>query len=213
MPDIDESTQALDASAPHHRASGVGQALAAVIGALDEDTVREIHRIIGHTLAAPSNQELREGRLGLLLELVVDGTGELITQPAYEQARAERAVAGEAWTSAVAITNAYGGWNEAVKAAMRLNAGRSHGVSSGKTAVNGQRTRAYSRPEGIAAIRKCARWLEGSPRAEEYVDWRALEIRAARLNGKPIPRLPSMKRIRNLFGSFERAADLAERQG
>lgn len=198
-------------------ADEVAWAIAAIVPELPQETAADLQRLLRHSITAPRPSELREARLGLLIDLVSDGSGEVPSSDDYNRVRGEREEIGQTWPAHTTLIRAYGGhWLAAVRAAMR--------VAYSDTAINvaaspgyfGSRL-AYSRDEVAAAIASCWRNLgldpDGpGPTQEEYLEWAGLTRRARRLAGKPDPRLPGSSAVRRLCGNWGRAVALATSQ-
>lgn len=198
-------------------AQSVSPEAAALIGLvpnLDDATLRSIERLLLAGLAHPSGRELRAARLGLLVELVTELSGEIPTVEQYEARRDSRSAAGDSWPSSSSLADVYGGqWNLAVRAAMRL-------------AFEGPRSRVphtlrharfreeFTRDEVIAAIRRFAEEHDGRmPSAEQYYSWGEHLRRAARHGGRADPRIPSRTAVRRHFASFALAKRAAATRG
>jgi hypothetical protein len=187
------------------RASELAQALAALVPAISEKAAQDLKRLLGRTLTMPSPSELREARLGLLIDLVVELQGEVPSIELYNLSRAASlAERDENWPAHTTLIRAYGStWLAAVKAAMRVAfEGSNHRVS--KDNHSRQFKPAYERPEYIDAVRKCAEAIGATPTLLEYTDWTILMRRGARAAGKPEPRLPGREAVLQLWGSWLR---------
>ena len=92
--------------------------IAEIAPQLPDRTRAELTRLLEHSVAMPSDQELREMRLGLLVELVRDG--ELPNVGAYQEARSKRATQGEEWPDAGSFTRHFGTWASTCRAAADL---------------------------------------------------------------------------------------------
>jgi hypothetical protein len=75
-------------------ASDVAWALAELVPAIPEPTAVDLKRLLSRSLTNPSPAERREARLGLVIELVSDGQGQVPAVADYEEARQERAARG-----------------------------------------------------------------------------------------------------------------------
>ena len=71
------------------------------------------------------------------------------------------------------------------------------------------RRKAYTRNEVVWALERFKRTFGDWPTQWEFEAWRPLERRLARERGNPEPRIPSLQQIRKLFGSFDRAVQVA----
>lgn len=170
-------------------------------------------RLLSHSLASPTRAERREARIGLLTELVSNGTGEVPAVADYETLRQQRAADGERWPAASVLVTAYGTWLAAVKAAMRLHFGGSAARVPRSYQHAMTRQAGYTRDQAIDAIRRCRRELGGEwPSQGEYDEWMRTSRWAARLAGTGDPRIPGEVQIRKLFGSWHRALEIARRE-
>jgi hypothetical protein len=171
----------------------------------------DLERMLAHSVAHPKPAELREARLGLLIELCTLETGEVPTEAQYESERAARTADDERWPHATTLGRAFYGWDWACRAAMRLaHAGSAARVSHAQKFRKGKRP-PYTRQEVIAAFSRFrdrkGRW----PNFSEFLAWGQVEREHARLNSREDPRIPSMKVITRMFGDFGRALTAARR--
>lgn len=193
-------------------ASEVAQNLAALVPAMTEKVAQDLKRLLGRTLTLPTPAELREARLGLLIDLVLELEGEVPSIELYNRQRARRlAGSGEKWPAHTTLIRAYGStWLVAVKAAMRVAfEGSSHHVSQDNH--HRKFVKPYKREEYIGAVLECAESIGATPSLMEYNDWTILMRRSHRLAGQPDPRLPSRETVLKFWGSwwrFLRAAEL-----
>ena len=91
-----------------------------ILPGVNERTLRELRALIAYSLAAPSSAELREQRLGLLVQIVARDPARIPLGEEYETERGRRAPCGEEWPSRSQLSRAYGSWLHAVSAAMEL---------------------------------------------------------------------------------------------
>lgn len=175
--------------------------VAAVLPHLSARDAEHLRRLIGDGLASPEPVVLREARLGLLIDLVTERTGEVPSVQAYEDLRVEREERGERWPSHSTLARAYGGWLGAVRAAMQVDVGRNPWGTPSKR----HRVPAYTRDEALAAVARCRSAMGAWPTEQEYVRWRRVERRGARGAGVLEPRLPSAGSLRRLTGTFSEA--------
>lgn len=193
-------------------ASEVAQAIASFVPALTDKAAEDLKRLLARTLTLPSPAELREARLGLLIDLVTELSGEVPSIELYNQSRAERlSENGQRWPAHTTLIRAYGShWLAAVKAAMRVAfEGSNHHVSHDNH--HHQFKASYERDECIDAVRQCAEAIGCMPTLSEYNDWAILMRRGARAAGQPEPRLPSRETVIKVWGSWERLARAASR--
>jgi hypothetical protein len=192
-------------------ASELAQGLASIVHAFPPEAIEDLERLISNELGAPTSAELREARLGLLIELISTGDGEIPRTRDYDGVRKLRAqTRDEEWPAASTIVESYGSFLAAVKAAMRLH----HEGSAARVPHTHRHARPYkrySRNEVVAAIRSFRDQHGSWPRSElEYLTWATTVRRIKRNGGHPDPRLPSAKPIRTLFGGFQRALDITK---
>ncbi len=192
-------------------ASELAQGLASMVHAFPQEAIEDLERLISNDLGSPTSAELREARLGLLIELIADGNGEIPRTRDYDEMRKHRAqTRGEEWPTASTLVESYGSFLAAVKGAMRLH----HDGSAARVPHTHRHARPYkrySRDEVVAALRSFRDQHGSWPRSElEYLTWATTVRRIKRNGGHPDPRLPSAKPIRTLFGSFQRALKVAE---
>ena len=191
-------------------ASEVAQVIASLVPFLPNEAASDLRRLLGHDLSAPTTGELREARLGLLVTLIAQGTGEVPSTAVYDEAREQEATRGYDWPSHSGLIRAYGHWLKAVRAAMRLyfDGGKARVKASGQ---NSRWSTAYSQPEILDAIKRCRGALDNWPTQWEYEEWARLARMAARAAGLPDPRVPVLGPIRTQFGSWDKALAAARR--
>lgn len=200
-------------------ASEVAQELATLVadrGAVSDEEAAELRRLVGHSLAAPSPAELRNRRIGLLIDLVAASNGEFVSTADYETARQKRLQAGETHPDASTISRAFGHWLAAVNAASRFwfEGGRARVPSQ----MHHARLHATYEPREIQrALLEARRDLCGDTSASddwptewEFHEYCAIRRRLARRAGKII-RLPSPKQIRKAYGSYTEAVEAVKR--
>jgi len=185
--------------------------IARLIPVLPEKTVVDLGRLLQKRLTTFNPQVTRYARLGLLIELVSDGTGVLPSTREYEAARAERAARGETdWPAHATLIAAYGSWVSAVRAAMLLwRDGSGSRVPSSTHHM--EFTGAYSFDEAVGALRACYHALGTWPTEGEYREWRRTARELARNAGVPYSRHPSRDAWGKLFGGWAEFLAAAQR--
>lgn len=170
-------------------------------------------RLVGHSLAVPSAPEVRWESIGLCALLVLKD-GELPIPRVYDAEHAAAEARGEHWASRRALYRDYGEWERVQQVVVRF-LGQGGAGRIPRSYAHGRDRPApgtYSDPAVIArAIIRCRDFFERWPNEPEYYDWAALERRAARLAGKPLPWLPTKKPLRATFPEFDAALDFAMR--
>ena len=185
-----------------HPASEACQILAAVATALPEQTRHELARLLSHSVAMPTNQELREMRLGLLVEMVKDG--ELPRTKAYDQLRKTRKKAGAAWPSSTGLILHHGTWAAASRAAVDLAFDVTWNRARARTPHMWPIV-SYTRQEVIEALELASEKV-GQPIGQwEYVELRRVERQLAWRTGAPDPRYPELGVVRKHFGGWDAA--------
>lgn len=196
------------------RAAGeLAQGLGSILHAFPREAIEDLERLLSNELGAPTAAQLREARLGLLIELISTGDGEIPSTRAYNDLRRHRSeTKGEHWPAASSLVESYGSFGAAVRAAMRLH----HDGSAARvphTHRHARSYRCYSRNEVVAALKKFRDQHGSWPRSElEYLTWGETVRRARRNGGHPDPRIPTARPIRKLFGNFPRALEVASGQ-
>ena len=188
-----------------------GWALAEVLEVLPEPWARDLDRLIAQLLHEYSTTDIREIRLGLIVELVLED-GQAPSWDRYDEAREQRAPAGQVWPDRTTLSAHYGGWVGAVRAAMDLYriGGRARIPYSRLPAHEAPPP--YTREEIERALIKCMLKLGHRPVKQEYVEWSSLERRASRETGSGDPRFPDVSVIRRRYrtqGGYDRALRLA----
>jgi hypothetical protein len=190
-------------------------AIAALFPALPKEDAAQLRDLLAHHAAFPTAATVREERLGLLIELLIEGA-EVPTADAYDEARAQRIAAGDdRWPHSTTLARSFGGrFRNAAIAAGRL-------CFEGGTArvpasfAHGGDHAEYTWPEVIAAVRRFkTKWGDWPHSFGELGEWRRLERRHAAEHGLKDPRIPCRKQIVTLIGdSFDRLLELAQDGG
>jgi hypothetical protein len=185
-------------------AGEAAQTIEALVAALPEEAGRQLHRLLRHAIAAPTAAQRRERQLGLLLQIVSEGTGEVPSTDDYEN---RRATAPDDWPHYSTLIRKYGHWLKAVQVAMRMHklGGAARAPSS---FAHGGARRGYTRIEVCHAIEDFERRFGELPTEWEFEEWRRLARQLARAAGSPEPRIPGLKQIRTLFGTYARAVEV-----
>ncbi len=200
------------AAARGQRPTDVGFALARLVPALSEQTAKDLMRLLSHRIAAPTSAEIRQARLGLMLDVISPRTGEFVPVDVYEAARKERIAQGEDWPAASTLILAYGDWISVVELSFRLwRDGTSSGVPH-STHHQRKHTPPYRRQDITDALRRCRTELGGWPSQQEYYEWARVSRDLSRRAGQPTDRFPGRGPIRKLFGDFDQALSSARRQ-
>lgn len=186
------------------RVSEACMLVAEIAGQLPVKTRDELTRLLGHSVAMPSRQELREMRLGLLVELV--GEGEIPYTYAYDEIRAERNAQGASWSHSTGLIKHFGNWPTACRGAVDLafavTQTRAHAASP-----HPWPRVTYTRDEIARALSRASRKVGQEIGQWEYVELRRVERRLAANQGMPDPRLPDIRTIANCFGNWNEAID------
>jgi|HubBroStandDraft_6_1064221.scaffolds.fasta_scaffold16446_5 hypothetical protein len=183
----------------------------AILPGVQEDTLRELHALIAQSLAIPLPSDLRDQRLGLLMQMVTYTLARIPLGEEYETERAQRAVDGEEWPSRIQLSEAYGSWLDAVAAATEPDRPRRQPRFSGREA----RTAAgppYTRRDALLAIARCKSEIGAWPTQSDYLRWRHIVRHASRLHGLDEPRLPDAKQLRRLYANWACARAAAQRR-
>jgi hypothetical protein len=181
-----------------------------ILPGVSERTLRELRSLLAYSLAAPSSAELREQRLGLLVQMIARAPARIPLGEEYESERSDRAACGEEWPSRIQLGRAYGSWLHAVSAAMELDHPRSHTATPSYQA-RPMPGRPHTRRDAIRAITRCRDEIGKWPTQSDYLQWRRIVRHTGRLYGPSEPRLPDAKTLRRLYGNWTRARDAAQR--
>jgi len=183
--------------------SEVARAFASIAGALPAATRHQLGALLSHTIAAPTGQQIRARRLGLVCELV-SAPGRLGIED-YSRLRAERA--DEDWPAASTLIEHFGSWPTVLGLALRLQieGHQSYPIRASHRYL-GQRGAAYSREEVMLAIQRAADVIGRVPSLSEYIEIRRVLVAHARVTGNERPRLPDKGVITRLFDSYQDAA-------
>ena len=203
------STAAPTAASAAEEPSELALGLADLLRTMDSVALNDLERLLAASVAIPTAGELRSARLGLMVELLGDGTGEVPSVAAYLELRARRASAGEIWPAPSTLLVAFGDWLTVVRAAMRVSRGQLASVA------HTHRPRRipsppYTPAEVIDALRRFRAWNDSWPSGpHEWERWASETRRLAREQGGRDARVPTQATIRRLFGAFERAVRAA----
>jgi hypothetical protein len=177
--------------------------IAEVASDMPEKTRAELVRLLGHSVAMPTAQELREMRLGLLVELISE-TGELPSADCYDQLRNLRNENGAEWPRSTGLAAHYGTWTAALRGAVDVafaeTPGRVHATTPRLWPL-----RPYNRQEIVEALERASSKVGQAIGQWEYVELRRVELRLAWSNGSPDPRYPELGVIRKHFGGWDAA--------
>lgn len=189
-----------------------GFAIAALIPVLPEPTGLALYRGLRNMMALGEPAEVREERLGLLIE-ILDFSGEVPRGEVYDAERMRRARRGEIWPERTTLIKSYGNdWHAVVRAAMRhLHAAPGPVLPRGFQPL--EHYGPYDREEVLAAIARCRQelgdWVPGDwPTWPEYHAWMRLRCEVARVGGSRRPRIPSRPTIKRWCGSYARATEI-----
>ncbi|MGI8801037.1 MAG: hypothetical protein ACR2KV_02530 [Solirubrobacteraceae bacterium] len=167
--------------------------------------------MLANSIAAPTPAELREARLGLLLELV-DSVGiERASADTYDALRAARSASGVSWPSRSQLSRAYGGWIRALEAATKLI--HQAGPGSPGDSRRSSARRYSSRADLLVSVEQCRLVIGTWPSRSTYTRWASLAVRTARRHGRTDPAIPSARAIIKRFGTWTRAVELAAAAG
>ncbi len=193
-------------------ADEAARVLVAMLPYVERVAVAELHALLSHHLAEHRPVGDRERRLGLLCDLIDQGT--LPSASAYTEAREREAAEGRNWPAQSSLTEAFGSYERALSTAVRYSERRAGGRGAGAPVHHDRRwTKTYTRQEIIEAIRRCrddlalASW----PGSTVFFSYADAGRRAARLTGGDDPRLPTRKQLRRCFESYAQAVDAARR--
>lgn len=186
--------------------SEVAEAIALIAAELPTKTKSTLAHLLSRDLAeqaitAPSPAS----RLGLLLELLLNGGGKFPTVRDYEAARGGSS---ENWPSGSQLIRSYGTWVIAVRTAASLESAGP--VRARKTSYP---SHPYSTKEVLLSVLKFRVDLGHWPTTQaEYSAWAAIS-RAIQLRwGKTTPRIASGSNLRTKLGSLENAVKITERR-
>ncbi len=202
------SVHSLDGRSAEPRVSEMARVIAELVPSLPVETVVDLGRLVQRRLTMVDSHATRFARLGLLIDMVSEESGEVPSTDAYDRLRAERLSAGEVWPAHSTLCVAFGGWVGAVRTAMLLVLDGSRSPVPARNHYRDAKP-VFSLQDCVAAFIDCSRSLGVWPTEHEYEEWRRLSRELARLAGKPYPHYPSAQSWRRLFGpwvSLETAA-------
>lgn len=178
------------------------QLLAEVATALPTRTRNELARLLGHSVAMPTPQELREMRLGLLVEMVAQG--EIPRTSSYDELRGQRNAAGADWPGSTGLIMHYGTWAAASRGAFDLAFGITLKRARSRTPHMWPSV-PYTRKEILRALEVASEKVGQAIGQWEYQELRRVERQLASRTGTPDPRLPDLGVIRRNFGGWDAA--------
>jgi hypothetical protein len=186
--------------------------MALLVRRLDVNAREQLRQLLGHDLAVPSVGERREAVLGLLIELVSDGSGVVPTVAEYAAARSREAAVGRDWPSPSMLSAHFGDWLGAVRSATLLVV---RGPASRVPASRGawfDRPAEYSRDEVCRAIAQCADSSGEWPSDVLFTEWRrTVRLVALAAGCTDEVRVPGRKAMMRHFGTYSNALDAAKR--
>jgi hypothetical protein len=176
--------------------------------AFPDAAAHDLHRLLGHRIAAPNTKILRYDRLQLLLNMLLDN-GVVPTVDEYQAHRAATA-SGDAPAASTLIV-AYGHWLAACNAAYRL-LGRRTAAAVSHTSRHRQFRRSFTPREILDAIDRFHDRFGAWPHQWEFLEWGRIERAAALRAGAPDPRIPTAPTLARVFGTYPRAVAAAQAQ-
>lgn len=183
--------------------SEAAQMISEVATDMPERTRSELVRLLGHSVAIPTAQELREMRLGLLVEMVSE-TGELPTAEGYDRLRDLRNEQGAEWPRSTGLAAHYGTWTFALRAATDIAFGETLRRARARI-PRPWVPRPYSRQEIVDALERSSKKVGQVIGQWEYVELRRVERLLAARNGTDDPRFPELQVIHKHFGGWDSA--------
>lgn len=186
--------------------SEAAQMIAEIATDLPESSRTELVRLLGHSVAMPTVQELREMRLGLLVEMVSE-TGGLPTADSYDRLRDLRKEQGAEWPRSTGLAAHYGTWTFALRAATDIAFGETLRRARARI-PRPWVPRPYSRREIVEALERSSRKVGQVIGQWEYVELRRVERLLAARNGTDDPRLPELQVIHKHFGGWHAAISM-----
>ncbi len=111
------SVHSLDGRSAEPRVSEMARVIAELVPSLPVETVVDLGRLVQRRLTMVDSHATRFARLGLLIDMVSEESGEVPSTDAYDRLRAERLSAGEVWPAHSTLCVAFGGWVGAVRTA------------------------------------------------------------------------------------------------
>lgn len=187
------------------------QLLSRLVAWFPDDVKQPLRRLLSHDLAVPTPGAARQLRLGLLMDMVSAGTGEVPRVDDYEEERARRSKQGEKFPAHSTLHEHYGSWVSAVAAAMALVWRGSAARVPASRKTQRSHSASYTRAEVIAALTEARNVLGGWPDEQVFFDYNTVERELRRMHGDTGPRLPTRGPIRRLFGDFSTALTAAQR--
>jgi hypothetical protein len=172
--------------------------------ACPEEAARDLHRLLGPTLAQPDPAAHRWDLLHALAMIIRETNGATPTVSEYQSARERRFPDAPAPSS---LTERYGTWYKTLDAAARLmNLSASTPVWTKEQGLHHR----YTLDDCAAALAQFRKRFGDWPRPGEYRDWSRAARRAAQKCGARDPRLPDLNLIYKRFGTFDRAIGAAQ---
>jgi hypothetical protein len=182
-------------------ASDTARALVRLVDTLPEQSRADLTRLVSHTLAAPQSALLREARLGLLIDLLRERRGELVSVEEYQAKRRARNADGARWPHTSALTRAFGTFGRAQVVAGHL-AFRGTAARRPRSHHHTGHRPSYTKAEVLTVLVAVRDALGVWPLYNEYAEMVELRRRTARSLGQPEPRLPTRPPIERLFGTY-----------
>lgn len=168
--------------------------------AFPQAAARDLHRLLGHRIAAPNRSALRYDRLQLLLSMLLENGA----VPTLDEYQARRAAGARDAPTASTLIVAYGHWLGACNAAYRL-LGRRPTRAIAHTMRHAKLGTPFAPREVIDAIVRFRSRFGTWPNQQEFIEWGSIERAAALRAGAPDPRIPTPPALAKVFGTYPRA--------
>jgi hypothetical protein len=166
--------------------------------------VRDLQRLLRHTLSKPDPAAYRWNMLNPLATLIRERRGALPTAREYDLARQERFADAPA---ASTLAHRYGTWLKALHAAARLM--QLSKVTPVWTQQQAPHT-IYTPTDCAAALAQFRKLFGDWPYPAEYREWSDVARKTSRRCASIDPRLPGINLIYKRFGTFANAVDYAK---
>lgn len=193
------------------RPSTYALALARDIAYWPEDAAKQLGLMLANLEAIPTSQAIRDARLGLLIDIVLDPACEEVTMDDYDARRCVEKLRGREWPDSETLRRAYNdSWGSACAMARSVSEGSAYGVS-----IDGdhwrRRSASFSPADVHDALIRCRDALRRWPRPTEFEEWGRFERARQKKNpSRQAYRIPRASKVRKVCGSWERGIDQAK---
>lgn len=181
-----------------------------VMPVLPEETVRQLHHVLGARLALPSSSVRRRERLGLILDFL-NARGRAPTASEYRDQYAERRRRGHPAVPLSTLEGYYGSYAQAVEWGAKLH-GRGTAARAQACERGNKPPRYWNEPRCLDGLEGCRKLLGDWPSESEFAALRRAGSALSAVQGCDGLTLPWPPVIERLFGSYGEMVAVGQRR-